>query len=167
MAHKAWEKERPVILPVVNQHHVKPAGGFWTSTFTPDKSEFSAWVEWCLSESSDWITEFGYVLEVLETARIYVIDNLVDLEKLLEDYEPLVWELKGMTWVDKYLNYELISKDFDGVHLTEEGQWRTRMSKPGLYGWDCESTLWFRDVFGKILPVTGKFYQGESEVSQW
>lgn len=30
------------------------------------------------------------------------------------------------------------------MHLTSEGQWRTRMSSPSLYGWDCESTLFFR-----------------------
>lgn len=167
MAREQWEGQRPVISPVVNQIHVKPAGGFWTSTFTPQKQESSAWVEWCASESQDWITKFGYVLEVLETARIYSIESVGDLEKLLRDYDPVVWRSKNFELEDKYLNYELISKDFDGVHLTEDGQWRTRMSKPGLYGWDCESTLWFRDVFGEVVPYKGKFYRGELEVSQW
>lgn len=45
---------------------------------------------------------------------------------------------------------EAIAKKYDAVHLTSEGQWRTRHSTPNLYGWDCESTLWLRWKFEKV-----------------
>ena len=54
------------------------------------------------------------------------------------------------------LDWEQIAREYDGVRMTNKRQWTTRMPRDikdmnlSLYGWDCESTLWFRDVFSKI-----------------
>ncbi len=45
------------------------------------------------------------------------------------------------------LDFEKLARDFDGIWLTAEGQWDTRMTSPNLYGWDVECVLFFRWVF--------------------
>jgi len=52
------------------------------------------------------------------------------------------------------MDWEEIAKHYDGVMLTEAGQVHTRYSRPlSLYGWDCESTVWFRDVFEGVKKI--------------
>jgi len=52
------------------------------------------------------------------------------------------------------MDWERISKEYDAVMLTEDGQVHTRFSRPlSLYGWDCESTVWFRDVFESVKKI--------------
>ena len=52
------------------------------------------------------------------------------------------------------MDWEQISKEYDAVMLTEEGEIITRFSTPlSLHGWDCESTLWFRDVFESVKRI--------------
>jgi len=40
-----------------------------------------------------------------------------------------------------YLDFEQLSKTYDAVWLTYNGERKTRYSNPDLYGWDCESVL--------------------------
>jgi hypothetical protein len=116
---------------------VKPYGGLWTSTYTPEKEYLSGWIEWCISEQPNWIPEIGVIYEVSSKAKIIIIDNLNDLNDLFKLYGE-----KENSF--EYLNFEKMSEWIDGLALTEEGQHRTRFSHPySLYGWDCESTLWF------------------------
>ena len=93
------------------------------------------------------------IVKVKKDARILTIDSLEDLIKLCDDYPGKVIDfLKTYRFID----WEKVSKNYDGVYLTEKGQMATRWSQPSLYGWDCESTLWFRDVFEKA-----RLYNGE------
>lgn len=136
---------------------MKPVGGLWTSTF--DERYGSGWVQWCLAE------EFGrsrgdpvfpiWTLDPNPEARVYEVDSYADLEALHERYGDFappprsrlpIFDLShfGVPWLD----WHRIAEDFDAVHLTEEGQWATRLTAPlNLYGWDCESTLWLRWAF--------------------
>ena len=56
-------------------------------------------------------------------------------------------------WPDRGRNYphwEALAADgWDGVYLTERGQWATRLprSGPDLYSWDLESMLWLRPSY--------------------
>lgn len=142
------------IRPVKNQHFVKPDWGLWTSTFNPEGKYASGWVEWCAGEMPEWIVDMhAFLLTVSPTARVYTIDSLGDLVSLVSKY-PLktdIPQLKQFEWID----WEAVSRDYDGVYLTDEGQWATRFSTPSLYGWDSESTLWFRNVFTKVVPYEG------------
>lgn len=142
--------EGPIFRPIKNDNFIKPKGGIWTSTYTPKKKYLSAWYEWCAIEIPGWIEPpcYFYILYPKDTAKIYTINSYEDLEKLHQNGF-------GHTLVFlKYLDFEKIAKVYDAIHLTAKGQWRTRLSIPySLYGWDCESTLWFRDVFEKITPL--------------
>lgn len=137
---------------------VKPHGtGIWTSSYTPDNPEgASDWLRWCKAE--DFCLEMwrnGYVYEVAKNLKIVEIDSLDDLMHLndvfgVEDESTKMLHAKYPEYKDRRINrwpnWEKLAKHFDAVHLTEKGQWETRMPPEGdnLYGWDCESTLWLR-----------------------
>ena len=50
-------------------------------------------------------------------------------------------------------DFEQLAIDYDGVHITESGESATRHTEPGLYGWDCESTVWFRWAFSNVQKI--------------
>jgi len=58
------------------------------------------------------------------------------------------------------LDWEEIAKHYDAIMLTEKGEKETRYTNPSLYGWDCESTLWFRNVFKKIKKIKWRKLDG-------
>jgi len=110
----------------------KPFGGLWTS---PENSTYG-WKHWCTDESFHTETlQYHFVLELI-SKKVLVIDTLEDLMKLplLNPHVPGVHFLR-------YPNFERLAKKYDAIHLTEEGQHRTRLTEPNLYGWDCESVL--------------------------
>jgi len=126
----------------------KPTGGLWTSTFRLETND-SDWIEWCRSEMPDWETETKWALYPTP-ARILEIDTLEDCEKLYASY--------GVGWdPDAFnlgtINFEKMLLDYDAVHLTAKGQAETRLTRPSLYGWDCESTLWLRWMFEKVEAI--------------
>lgn len=137
------------IRPVANLPHPRnkpePGTGFWTSTYDGQRS---AWIEWC--ETEGWGAPdppnlwHGWILRPSPEARILIIDSMTDLLYLHERFG-----LHSGQYLDGF-DFEVLSQSVDGLHLTDDGQWATRLppvALPNLYGWDCESTLWFRDVF--------------------
>lgn len=133
------------VAPIVNQPMSnKPMGGLWTCpTATEDN-----WFNWCSAEMPEWLEDTKeYVLTPRPGTRVAVIDSLEDLKELLSLYptEPI----EGFAPLfGAALNFEAMARDFDGVWLTSEGQWRTRLTYPvSLYGWDLECILFFRWVF--------------------
>lgn len=139
------------VSPVENRLHVKPLNGFWTSTYNTDENT-SAWVDWCHSE------DFGnpdacnwFLLAPSPKAKIYTIDTLEDLKVLAANYtNPATPAFMTMF---TYLDFERIARDFDAINLTDHGQWVTRHGTPSLYGWDCESTLWFNWKFDAVSRI--------------
>lgn len=148
------EKPGEPIYPIRNARTVKPNGGLWTSTYDPERG--SAWVQWCLSEEFDIPTDGvwqGRILTPRRDARIAVIDSLDDLERLYRRY-PL--EVISGLW--SVLDFERMAADYDAVHLTDDGQWATRLTHPySLYGWDCESTNWFRWAFAESYRTENRW----------
>jgi len=136
----------------------KPKGGFWTSTYTPNEKYISAWVEWCSSEEPGWLVGKYYIVYPKKEAKIFRINSYKDLSYLFENYPLTEHEfLDLMPKYTKFIDWVKVSKDFDAVHMTEKGELIARgnctfflQDGYSLYGWDCESTLWFRDVFEKI-----------------
>lgn len=117
----------------------KPDGGMWTSTYHPGLG--SGWVQWCLGEEFAGPEFNCWRLRPDPGSRVYVIDTYDDLAALVEEYpnehDP---HWRGL---DKAPHWRRVAAHYDAVHLTEEGQWATRLTHPyNLYGWDCESTLW-------------------------
>ncbi len=135
----------------------KPTGGLWTSTWQP-KWQTSGWVEWCRHEWPSWLE--GRVWALLTPpadARIARVDTLADLRALHTRYGYLPDALAraGIShdWY-RALDFARMATDgYDGIHLTERGQWATHLSEPNLYGWDCECTLWLRWGFTRVREI--------------
>lgn len=139
-----------VVVPVENRMFVKPLGGFWTSTYDGGTS---AWVDWCESEDFGDVERCNwFVLKPKSEARIYEIDAVEDLKYLAVNYPDAQMPAHFNTALTA-LDFQRIAQEYDAIHLTERGQWATRFSNPGLYGWDCESTLWFRWCFTSVERV--------------
>jgi hypothetical protein len=124
-------------------------GGLWTAQW--DEQYGGGWVQWCYGEDFDVPKDLSWEVTLLTPkpdARILVIDCLSDLKAAFErwpDPSPNSRFGKG------YPAWHLIAKEFDAVHLTERGQWDTRLTMDvDLYGWDCESTLWLSWAFHEI-----------------
>lgn len=137
-----------LMKPITNVSFVpKAGGGLWTSTYADGTS---AWVRWCESEQfRDTPKSSWWLLEPKANVKLMVIDSFVSLSKVFLKY--------GIEDdCERYfLDYEKMALDYDGMHLTEEAQWETRLSYPiNLYGWDCESTHWFRWAFDKVYHMS-------------
>lgn len=141
------EPKENLMNPIKNRDWgVKAEGGLWTSTYNNGRSE---WVNWC--ENEDFFTtdsRDGWLLIESKNAQIYTVNNYKDLEYLYNKY--------GMELDSRYplLDFESIEKDFDAIHLTTKGEWETRFTRPyNFYGWDIESTHWFRWVFDEVKYI--------------
>lgn len=135
---------------------VKPHSGtgMWTSPVTARTADGlpadSAWLEWCRTEmDSDTSGQLLTEITPHGTARLLLIDDQTHLAAIVAAYpaerNPYVPHRYGL-----YPDWEALAADgWDGVYLTERGQWATRLphSGPDLYGWDLESMLWLRPAF--------------------
>lgn len=134
-----------------NRLHCKPHGGMWTSTYTPEHEYDSDWIRWCSYEGF-MSGRHAWRLTVKDDLRIIEVDDMEDLWAVvqrfeLEDYGPT------SPIRDRALDFRFMAEEYDAMRLTKEGQERTRLTgarKPDLYGWDSESTLWFRWAFEDV-----------------
>jgi hypothetical protein len=134
---------------------VKPGRtGMWTSSYTPENPEgICDWLRWCVdNEFYTWRWRWAYVYEVARPLRIVEIDSQEDLHALNDEF-GVPDEISVLCHADnphhpihRWPNWERLAQHFDAIHLTENGQWATRLPPGGdnLFGWDCESTLWLR-----------------------
>jgi len=154
-------------IPVKNDEmtfRYKPDGGFWTSTWR-EETQDSEWVEWCRGENfgspdeSNW-----FLLTPQADARLYVINCYADLERLLNTYKwesPMAKRLRQTVGENSHLShyyqgidFERLAQDYDGLHLTYEGNNRLHLSYPlNMNAWDSESTVWFRWCFTEVQRI--------------
>lgn len=139
--------------PEVNPGHrvmCKPQGRdlLWTSPV--DAKE--GWYEWCQTEEFDsgikghqhWQLTLG------DAANLLVIDEYEDLEPIIKEFpcscgECIEYAYQGLNSIMTFpVDFPAVAEKYDGIHLTAEGQWATRLTRPrSLYGWDCETVVLF------------------------
>lgn len=143
------------VMPIKNGHFVKGEGGFWTSTYSNGGSH---WLEWCEREQQYTPSRRElWLLTVDPSARILKINTRSDL---IEAHEKYGYTDFGFM---KVLDFEKMAEDYDGMWLTRRGEMETRFGLPiNLYGWDVESTHWFRWMFNKVENL-GELEAIESE----
>lgn len=129
----------------------KPGGGLWTSSHLlgEDEPYLSDWVRYS-TEDGFGPGEFrAWRLVPRDDVKLLEVDTFADLASLHNFYG----EVHYLTpqYEQYVLNFERMAKaGYDGFHLTYQGQIATRLSQPfNLYGWDCESTLWFTWPFNR------------------
>lgn len=135
----------------------KPFGGLWTSTYNEENG--SDWVRWCM-ENDMPVTKVATILRVDRDAKVFEIDSYNDLKRCFAEYKMDGKNLGGyyeFLKISPRLDFEKMSLDYDGIHLTERGQAETRFSMPeNLYGWDCESTIFFHWCFNDVRELVLK-----------
>lgn len=141
----------------------KPLGGLWTSTYHPIYG--SDWVQWCLVNNFDGPEFDCYLLTPKNDLNLLVIDSHEDLVLALRDYgydDPRFQEA-GLHQLSRTLDWLALTKEFDGVHLTNRGNHEVHLSFPiHLNGWDSESTCWLQWSFSEIEQLgIKKFKQHE------
>ena len=129
---------------VINRDYInKPFGGFWSSEYLPNSLYKSDWEMWCREQNFNLekLNE-GIIFELEDYANIFVVDSYEDLLELSKKYS---YEKEGFKIISrKLIDFEKMSKDYDGLFLTERGESQTRYtSKVNFYGWDCSSLLLF------------------------
>ena len=121
----------------------KPSGGLWSSEYLPNLPYKSDWELWC--NQNDFNLEKlnkGIIFELKDYVNIFIIDSYSDLLKLAENYS-YEKDFLGIT-TKRYIDFEKMSKDYDGLFLTEQGEWQTKhRRKIDFYGWDCSTLLLF------------------------
>lgn len=126
---------------------IKPTGGMWTSTYTPDEDHDSDWIRWCSTEGF-LSGRHKWVMSPKPDIHVLVVDSLEDLKLVANQYEKDKYKGMDSSQIqDTVLDFPAIARDFDAMRLTKEGQWDTRlteMDEPDLYGWDSECVLHFR-----------------------
>ncbi len=143
-----------LVQPQVDPGHkimCKPTGVriLWTS---PVEST-DGWYAWCQAE------EFyrgiqghqHWQLTLSDAANLLVIDKESDLEPIIREFpcscdECVRWALEApdLNMVSFPVDFPKLAEKYDGIQLTAEGQWRTRLTEPrSLYGWDCETVVLF------------------------
>lgn len=138
------------VIPAENNGRNKPSiGGFWTSTL--NDNGMSDWMSWTKSEEFYSYSKGKTVLDtatiqISENANVLTIDNREDYEKIIEKYKEKIDEQGEVKFVytlsgpEDLLDFNLLSKDYDGIRLTQKG---IHENKKAFEFWDVESTLWF------------------------
>lgn len=119
-------------------------GGFWTSTLTANGK--SGWLEFAekegiYSESKKQDLQV-YHIDVANSARVLLINTIEDFEQAVKDYGFMQQEqnLFQGVYYEPRLNYDKLMKDYDALSVTSNALHENFLE---LYGWDCESTIWF------------------------
>jgi len=152
------------LRPLVPHLAIKAGGGLWTSTY---ESEYgSDWVQWCLAEEFRVPKDGKWASSILvpsKDARIYTVNDEMSAKHLMEKYPvtegPLAFFNDFRTFGT--IDFNKVAEDYDAVSLTREGQWATRWSEYSMYGWDCESTHWFRWKFDWVIGLGDVKYKEE------
>lgn len=137
----------------------KPEGGLWTSTLRDDG--LCAWIQWLDTGSWNPPDETRvFALEPDPDADVVEIASVDDLERLNDQFSRSSAPGSCRQHPFAPLDFEEIAEEYDAIHLTERGQLETRLSWPGLYGWDCESTCWLSwrfsewELVGPVKEIT-------------
>lgn len=147
-----WASDKELDLALVasptNVSWNKPDGGLWLS---PRLGERSTWIDfmerdsWSPYDSPQLVTQ---TVKLKSDARILQIDSYDDYAQILSAYLHMPeGALTNLGMFSQLFDFERLAQDWDGIYLTEEGQYATRFSPtvngPSLYGWDLESLLLF------------------------
>ena len=98
-----------------------------------------------------------FLLYPKENARVFEVNGREDADRL--PWKDVVWEDVGFFRV---IDFEALAKEYDGLHLTEEGNCRLHMSE--FNPWDVESTVWFNVESVTPCLKAGGLQFGKAEV---
>ncbi len=152
----------------------KPQGGFWGSPINSNNS----WGEWCDKEFFHTDNLDKHVLfKIKKNAKIYVIDNEEDLNKISKQEEPkdeintimkrfkVSYEearraIMNTSFYEKnykqIMDFNYLYNNFDGIFVTDNAVSTLKQDNNSdrLYWWDVESICVFNPNAIEIIPET-------------
>lgn len=134
---KGAKPEVAKVEPVsIMDHRSKPFGGVWTSSLTEEGS--SDWERWCVEQNFRTDRDdMSWTLKPSDDVVLLHVESRADVAALEECFGK-----QGLFGVE--LDWEAMAKEFDGLSLSNPWVGDT------FYGWDCESTLFFRWSFEEV-----------------
>ena len=165
MGSKLYKKKFPRILRILGIDEVnrdlfhsiknnenysnKPFGGLWTS---PVHSEYG-WREFVIGEDfrPEKYLKKECLVELKSSVKLFIIDGVEDLDRCptIKDNSRYYYRTDNSRYYYRTIDWEELSKSYDGVWLTLNGERETRYSSNNafslgdLYGWDVETVLLF------------------------
>lgn len=136
------------LLPLENSG-IKPRGGLWTCPYL-GAPPYSEWIEWCINNKfCDTPLFESWLLEPRADVRILSFDTPDEWDRWLRlPYYSHDW---------RYIDFEALAQDYDGLHLSRAFIAGRRFAVTGLCmtvsAWDVDSTLWFRWCFESVSPL--------------
>ena len=111
----------------------------WTSTLiNTNSSQWELWYQ--INEFNVDKYKIKYKIIPKDNLKIFEINNQEDLNFLPKQFD---------CFLDKnVIDFNIIAKLFDGIHCIN-------YVLPQLYGWDCESTVWFNTNWIKSIEKIG------------
>jgi hypothetical protein len=149
------------MIPPSNGHRLKPSGGLWTSTL--GTSHADGWLWYCVTEHDAFaqngerttMQQRGWMLDPWP-AHILRIETVADVQRLWYAYATADPHRPTRLLLD----WEQMRRDgWEGLHIPDYWAEHIRFGLTGMpylpsfYGWDCESTIWFRWCFWTARPV--------------
>jgi hypothetical protein len=138
--------------------NTKPRQTLWTSTsLTAHTSGWLHYLRW--GEDHRAPPYLRWHMEVLPSARVYEIHGPQTWQSLCLAYPAPSCMAYPRCRSDDLIepDWQAVSQDWDGVHLsvgglltTERVRWGTPGRQTHLFGWSVESTAWLRWVFHNV-----------------
>lgn len=122
-------------------------GGLWGSTYLEDDYYPSSWYDFVSDSGIDKNFNYGILYSLLDSSNIFELDSL-EKHKFLKDNYCIIDSYKGRGNKKYAIDWEKLSRDYDGFHLTYDMFMKLRnfkylMNDLDFYSWDCESYLIF------------------------
>lgn len=153
---------KPVLRPL-NNHTYIPLGGFWSCEYK-DNFNISEWFYYMI-DSGDSIDEKNIeeavIFTLKDNARILVINDYEDLKKVISkypSYHHLLNYYKDVTSKEESINFELLSKDYDGISINYHNLFNS--NKTAVFtNWAVNTLLLFNlDVIDSYTKCNINYY---------
>ena len=113
------------------------------------------WEDWTKGEWPDWMKgKVCLTAKIKPGLKLWHIDSLEDFAEIWDEFKVFANIKEEHMYMSMFTLHEakkegkdfwvwLKEKGVDGIALTDQGQWKTRMGT-WLYGWDCQSIVIFK-----------------------
>lgn len=152
---------RDVLRPL-NNYYFLPTGGFWSAPY--NEYTISPWLDYLRDNRSTYPEKdinSASIFTLKDNAKILTIDNYETLKKIIEKYPSYHHLLNYYTnQADKELsiNYELLSKDYDGIFVNYNN-FEYKRDTIIFNEWDVNTLLLFNlDAIDNYTSAYIKFY---------
>lgn len=160
--------------PTLHDYHDSPPGdnkpqsGFWTSTARKKSNGTytSEWYEFVKNRFPEWQTDYGYLFEIVNKPLIFDLDSRSadDFADWADKHGKATTKKRedgvGGRRFDRLIRFpwDILRHHFDAAHCNAHDR-----HDEFTYGWDVESTVWFKTRFLKYKGAVKLYYSEDSE----